>query len=115
IESSSVEPQPKLRRTKSCSGSAAADQASSSAVEPRRRSCEILAAPEQNRGTLSDLFNLDDEKKNNKKQSSIRNRNVEIDSRKSGFEIGDFEGGETVRVLVEDDIEEETKTMKEFI
>lgn len=110
IESSSAEPQPKLRRTKSCSGSAAADQTSSSAVEPRRRSCEILAAPETNRGTLSDLFNLDDEKKKNKKLSSIRNRNLEIDSRKS-----DFEGGDTVRVLVEDDIDEETKTMKEFI
>jgi hypothetical protein len=59
---------------------------------------------------LSDLFNLDDEKKKNKKLSSIRNRNLEIDSR-----ISDFEGGDTVRVLVEDDIDEETKTMKEFI
>jgi hypothetical protein len=82
IESSSTEPQPKLRRTKSCSSSAAADQ-DSSAVEPRRRSCEILAAP-------------DDEKKKNKNLSSIRNRNLEIDSR-----ISDFEGGDTVRVLVE--------------
>jgi hypothetical protein len=81
-------------KIKSCSGSAAAEQASSSAVEHRRRSCEILAAP-------------DDEKKKNKKLSSIRNGNLEIDSR-----ISDFEGGDTVRVLVED---EETKTMKELI
>ncbi|CAL5202470.1 unnamed protein product [Lathyrus oleraceus] len=99
IESSSTDPE--LRRTKSCSGSGR----TSAAVEPRRRSCEILAVPELQRGTLSDLFNLADEKK--KKQTS--NRNVEI----SGVEISDFDGGDTLRVLVEND--EETKTMKEFI
>ncbi|XP_004500225.1 protein OCTOPUS-like [Cicer arietinum] len=112
IESSSS--QPELRRTKSCSGSAVADQPSSAAVEPRRRSCEILAAPEQQRNTLSDLFNIDDDTKTRKKKQTP-NRNLEIDPRNSGFEARDFDGGDTIiRVLVEDE-EEETKTMKEFI
>lgn len=112
IESADAEPE--LRRSKSCSGSRAGDQASSSAVEPRRRSCEILAPPEQNRGTLSDLFNIDDEKK---KQKPGFNRCLENESRKSRFEIIDFDGGCDIgRVLVEDENdEEETKTMKEFI
>ncbi|XP_058782128.1 protein OCTOPUS-like [Vicia villosa] len=100
IESSSTDPE--LRRTKSCSGSGR----TSVAVEPRRRSCEILAAPELKHGTLSDLFNIDDERK---KKKQTLNRNVEIGVN----EIGDFDGGETLRVLVEND--EETKTMKEFI
>ncbi|KAK4275200.1 hypothetical protein QN277_018326 [Acacia crassicarpa] len=108
---------PRLRRTKSCSGSG--QLASASAIsEPRRRSCEVRA-----RSTLWDLFNLDNEKKG-------MNRKFEVELGSLTYEIREEEQieavNEAVRVCAdtfagvmdggdEIDDEEETKTMKEFI
>ncbi|CAL0317792.1 unnamed protein product [Lupinus luteus] len=93
-------PPPNLRRTKSCSGNRDASSDISSAYEPRRWSCDVRA-----RSTLSDLFNVDDEKKKRRIGS--------------GFEIGEVEeeygNQEGIRVCEEAVEEEETKTMKEFI
>ncbi|KAK7305347.1 hypothetical protein VNO77_43252 [Canavalia gladiata] len=100
---------PELRRTKSFS-SRRADAPSSSAVpEPRRRSCEVPAPPP--RDSLSELFDLDDEKKNTKNPT---NRNLVIHSETSRVEVGENDRGDAVRVSGDDD-DEETKTMKEFI
>ncbi|XP_057431925.1 protein OCTOPUS-like [Lotus japonicus] len=100
IESTSSASSPKLRRTKSCSGSGPDPHSSSTAVlEPRRKSCAAAVPP---RNTLWDLFSRDDKPP----------RNVDLGN--SGQEIRDCDGvGEGIRVCVEDD--EETKTMKEFI
>ncbi|XP_027336804.1 protein OCTOPUS-like [Abrus precatorius] len=95
---------PELRRTKSFSAQVPDAPSSSAVHEPRRRSCEVRAAPP--RGSLSVLFTLDDEKKTKKKPP---NRNLAIHSGTSGVGIGEND----VRVCGDDD--EETKTMKEFI
>ena len=61
------------------------------------------------RGSLSDLFNIDDKSKKN-----APNRNVEICSHTDGVGIGENNRGDDVRVF-DGGGEEEEKTMKEFI
>ncbi|KAL2332947.1 hypothetical protein Fmac_014160 [Flemingia macrophylla] len=99
IDSSSASPE--LRRTRSF----CAHSPSSAAPEPRRRSCEVRLPPP--RGSLSDLFHLDDRSK------KPANRNASARSGTAAVGIRENVLGDAVRVSGNDAGEE--KTMKEFI
>ncbi|KAI4305181.1 hypothetical protein L6164_028564 [Bauhinia variegata] len=107
-----------LRRTKSCSGSraAAVDGSTATVSEPRRRSCEVRA-----RNTLSDLFDLDDEKKGLNRKFGVKLGNLGVEIREEEGEQLHRDGGEAIRVCngdftdIREEGDEETKTMKELI
>ncbi|KAM2614224.1 hypothetical protein TB2_028877 [Malus domestica] len=89
-----------LRRSKSCSGTRP-ESSSANALDPtRRKSCNVRA-----RNTLSELFNIDDDRKGVPRKFDVELRDGDKD-----------DGGDEARVLdLDADAESEFKTMKELI
>ncbi|KAL6523925.1 hypothetical protein OROMI_031020 [Orobanche minor] len=112
---------PEFRRCRSVVSTSRCEASSSSHHEPRRKSCDVVSA----RGSLSNLFDMDDLKSESENEAKVESKNVGL-SRVSYIMIGPRrKNRDQVRVLdggfggLDDSDEEaeegELKSMKEYI